>query len=77
MPTRYLVTYEIAPPRPHPDYPPLLAALRSLRATRVLPAVWVVESDLPAFDLCRHVLAAGSLDPNERILVVALGPDAA
>lgn len=72
---RYLVTYDIA--RPHPDYPPLIAVLRSLRATRVLPSVWIVESELTAFDVCRHVIAAGCLDPNERILVVALGDDAA
>jgi hypothetical protein len=39
--------------------------------------VWVLESELAAFDVCRHVIAAGRLDPNERILVVALGPDAA
>ena len=72
---RYLVTYEIA--RPHPDHPPLIAVLRSLRATRVLPSAWIVESDLAAFDVCRHVIAAGCLDPSERILVVALGADAA
>ena len=72
---RYLLTYEIA--RAHPDYPPLIAVLRSLRATRVLPSVWIVESELAAFDVCRHVVAAGCLDPNERILVVALGDDAA
>ena len=72
---RYLITYEIA--RPHPDFPPLIAVLRSLRATRLLTSTWIVESDLTAFDVCRHLVAAGCLDPKERILVVALGDDAA
>ena len=71
---RYLVTYEIDR---HPDYPPLIAVLRSLRVTRVLTAAWVVESDRPAYDVCRHVIAAGCLSANEPVLVVEIGPDVA
>ena len=71
---RYLVTYEMDR---HPDYPPLIAVMRSLRATRVLTAAWVVESDLTAHDVCRHVSAAGCLSASERVMVVELGTDVA
>jgi len=74
---RYLVTYEI--PGRHADYPPLIAVLRSLRATRVLTAAWIVESPLAASDVSRHIIAVGCLSLTDRILVVELAapPDAA
>lgn len=70
---RYLVTYEI--PGRHPEYPPLIAVLRSLRAQRMLPTTWIVESELAAFDLSRHVMAAGCLSQTDRLLIVSLAPD--
>jgi hypothetical protein len=71
---RYLVTYEI--PTRHPEYPPLITALRALRATRVLAATWVLESERSAAEVCRHLIVAGCLNMNERILVVALAAEA-
>jgi len=69
---RYLVTYEM--PGRHAEYPPLIAVLRALRATRVMTSAWIVESALPAFDVSRHIIAVGCLSQTDRILVVALAP---
>ena len=71
---RYLVTYEI--PKRHPEYPPLIAALRALRATRVLTATWLLESEHTAAEVCRHLIVAGCLNMNERILVLELAAEA-
>lgn len=70
---RYLVTYE-APMR-HAEYPPLITALRTLRATRVLTTTWLLESEQTAAEVCRHLIVAGCLNMNERILVVALAAE--
>lgn len=70
---RYLLSYEL--PGRHPEYPPLMAVLKALRANRVMPTTWVLESALSAFDVSRHVTAVGRLEQNDRLLVVSLAPD--
>jgi hypothetical protein len=66
----YLISYDLV--APEKDYPDLLATLRNLGAVKILLSEWVHDTEESASDLCNHLIKAGKLDSNDRILVVAL-----
>ena len=72
---RFLVAYEASVPEMR-EMVHLVAALRNLRAVRLLPTTWVLESELAPGELARHLIAVGHLVPHDRLLVTTLGGDA-
>lgn len=71
----YLVSYDLQ--KTEKDYPELIAYLKKLGGVKILLSEWLVASSLEALPLLERIQRNGSMDTNDRILVMQVAGDTA
>ena len=64
----FLISYDLI--RPEKDYPDLIKTLRNIGARRTLLSEWMIKSTMDVSDLFDRVWIGGSMDANDKLIVV-------